>query len=259
MRKFSVSEVKEKLFSVHGDVISLDEISYKNMKSTAKFIDKDYGEFYNCPWNVINRCQKHPKKGGTFKLTLKEVKDKLYEAHGGEVFLNESSYKNMSTLAKFIDIDYGEWWAQPLNVIYHKKSHFKRTSEKRKRTWLKKYGVEHISKNKEILRKISKSQTFSKTLSHWRTGEEVVCVGSYERKVVEWLNKKKINFRWQIPFNVLNNKKYFVDLYLIDENKYIEIKGYFRKDAKQKWDWFHNEYLNSELWNEKKLKEMEIL
>ena len=30
-------------------------------------------------------------------------------------------------------------------------------------------------------------------------------------------------------------------------------------DAREKWDWFHKEYPNSELWNKKKLQNMGIL
>jgi len=32
-----------------------------------------------------------------------------------------------------------------------------------------------------------------------------------------------------------------------------------RKDAQEKWDWFHGLYSNSELWQQKKLKEMGVL
>jgi hypothetical protein len=52
---------------------------------------------------------------------------------------------------------------------------------------------------------------------------------------------------------------YRPDLFLINENKWIEIKGFFRNDAKAKWDWFQSEHPNSELWDKKKLKEMGIL
>ena len=52
---------------------------------------------------------------------------------------------------------------------------------------------------------------------------------------------------------------YRPDLYLPEGRLWVEIKGYFRKDAQEKWDWFHREHPNSELWDNKKLKEMEIL
>lgn len=51
-----------------------------------------------------------------------------------------------------------------------------------------------------------------------------------------------------------DNKTYRPDCYLINKNLWIEIKGYFRNDAREKWDWFHEKYPNSELWNKKALK-----
>ena len=56
-----------------------------------------------------------------------------------------------------------------------------------------------------------------------------------------------------------NNKLYIMDAFLPDENLYIEIKGYKREKSMKKWDWFHKEYPNSELWDKSKLKEMNIL
>lgn len=43
-----------------------------------------------------------------------------------------------------------------------------------------------------------------------------------------------------------------------DERKWIEIKGRFMGDAREKWEWFHKKYPDSELWNERKLKELGI-
>ena len=53
--------------------------------------------------------------------------------------------------------------------------------------------------------------------------------------------------------------KQYGDILVVKDNLYIEIKGYFRADALEKWEWFCKEYPNSELWNEKKLKDMRIL
>ena len=84
--------------------------------------------------------------------------------------------------------------------------------------------------------------------------------------MVEFLNQNKIDFRWQnktfqTPF--LTKKKklstYRPDLYLVKENKWIEIKGYFYGDAEDKWSWFHRTYPNSELWNKDFLIEKNIL
>jgi len=104
------------------------------------------------------------------------------------------------------------------------------------------------------------SSTNSYILYHWKTKEELICQGGWEKAVVDYLNKNKINFKWQNKiFNMPNGKTYRPDFYLFGQKKWIEIKGYFRKDAKEKWDWFQTEHSNSELWDFKKLKEMKII
>lgn len=106
----------------------------------------------------------------------------------------------------------------------------------------------------------SRSLDNSYTLTHWKTEEELVCTASWEKRVVEYLNKNKINFRWQPrSFLMPDGRKYYPDMYLFSTKKWVEIKGYFWGRSKEKWDWFHKEKPNSELWNEEKLKEMEIL
>jgi len=112
----------------------------------------------------------------------------------------------------------------------------------------------------------AKNTNNSAILRHWKTDEELICQASYEKAVVEYLNANKINFRWQsktfkTPFLKLNGEKrtYRPDLYLFSTKKWIEIKGYFRKDAQEKWDWFRKEHPNSELWNKEKLKEMGLI
>lgn len=78
--------------------------------------------------------------------------------------------------------------------------------------------------------------------------------------VVNYFNEHQINYEWQSKtFTMPNGKTYRPDCYLPGENKWVEIKGYFRKDAKEKWEWFNETYSNSELWNKKKLKKLGIL
>lgn len=138
--------------------------------------------------------------------------------------------------------------------------------EKSKNTLLKKYGVEYAIQNKEVSLKQAKSLNNSYILYHWKTNEEIVCIGTWEKKVVDFLNINKIEFLWQannfttpLITKTGKNRTYRPDLYLIKEDKWIEIKGYFRNNAEEKWNWFNKEYPNSELWNKYKLKEMGIL
>lgn len=125
---------------------------------------------------------------------------------------------------------------------------------------INKYGVSHCSQIKEIQDKIALSLNNSGIIKHWKNNNNCIWVGSYERKVLEKLNYEKVEYEWQPTiFQMPNGKTYRPDLFLIKENKWVEIKGYFRKDAQEKWGWFHKEYLNSELWDKPKLKTLGIL
>jgi hypothetical protein len=155
--------------------------------------------------------------------------------------------------AKFQNIQQGKWCP---------KCKGRRIKEK----WLEKYGVEHNMHNKAIALKNAKSNKKAYKILHWKTKEELICIASYEKAVVEYFNKNQIDFLWQpkifkTPFKTTKGttKTYRPDCYLSDRNLWVEIKGYMRKGAEQKWNWFHKEYPNSELWNEKILRKKEIL
>ena len=138
---------------------------------------------------------------------------------------------------------------------------------KTKQTNLDRYGVDSVSKVPEIALRQAKGMKKSITLYHWSTGIEIVCVASYEAKVVDsYLNANHINYLWQpqtfdTPFKTPTGRisTYRPDFYLPDLDKWIEIKGWFIGDALEKWEWFHKEHPNSELWGESKLKAMGIL
>lgn len=134
------------------------------------------------------------------------------------------------------------------------------TEKIRQETCLKIYGVKNPIQNQDVAKKNAKSQSNSYIRYHWNTGEQLICQGGWEEKVVRYLNINKINFRWQSKtFTMPNGKTYRPDLYLFSSKKWIEIKGFFRPDAKKKWKWFKKEHTNSELWDFNKLKEMKIL
>lgn len=110
----------------------------------------------------------------------------------------------------------------------------------------------------QLKRAISSNKSY--TLSHWKTGEELICTASYEKAVVEYLNVNQINFKWQPrSFTMPSGRKYYPDMYLLSTKKWIEIKGYFWGDARKKWDWFQTIKPNSELWDKNVLKSMGIL
>lgn len=127
------------------------------------------------------------------------------------------------------------------------------------------YGVDHCSKLKDIQDKITKSSNNSGILYHWKTNEELIWRASYERKTIEWLNKSQFDFEWQnYIFTMPDGRTYRPDLFFPQSQTFIEIKGYFRKDALEKWEWFKSTFDSLrvrpyELWDKQKLKEIGIL
>lgn len=132
---------------------------------------------------------------------------------------------------------------------------------KMRATNIKRYGVPYTSQCPEIARKIAqgvRANVFH--LKHWLSNEDISCQGSYEKAVVEYLNRDKIDYLWQVQtFTMPSGKTYRPDLYLVEDDKWVEIKGYFWGDALYKWNWFKSEYPESELWNKEVLKERGII
>lgn len=133
--------------------------------------------------------------------------------------------------------------------------------EKMRKTCLKRYGVEWGQQSTEIALKTAKKQNYCYIEFHWKTKQELICKSSYEAKVVRYLNSKQIDYTWQPrTFKLSTRRTYRPDLYLIQENKWIEIKGRWFPGAREKWNEFHIQICpNSELWDQQKLKKLGIL
>lgn len=128
------------------------------------------------------------------------------------------------------------------------------TKNKRTATMLKKYGVAHCMYDPEIAMKAAKNTNHCYAVRHWKTKETLYCVGSYEAAVCLFFNKNQTNYDFQKHIHILPNGQSFrPDFYLPEENLWIEIKGFFRKDAKEKWEMFVSIFFNSELWDKNRL------
>ena len=316
-KKLTIEVVKEKIRQVHGDEITLDESTYKNMNIKARFVDKIHGEWWTCPRNIIYYYTGHPNRtlektkqtnlkryGVENPMQNKEIKEKFKQTnlkrYGVECSLQnkdikektkqtnlkrygvenpmqnkEIKEKGKQTVMKNFGVEY---LLQNKKIMAKYKETImknfgvgnpfqnKEIKEKIIQTNLENYGVEHPMQNPRVALKCAKAQKNSYVLTHWKTGEEIVCVAGYEKKTIEYLNKNKINYKWQhkvFPMILSSGRKttYRPDMYIMGKrNPWIEIKGYFRDNAKEKWDIFHTQTKpNSELWDKDKLKEMNIL
>lgn len=112
----SLDDVKKAVFMVHGDEITIDESTYRGMHTKARFVDKDYGEWWSTPSHIIHSGSKNPKRVGVIRYTAKEINDHL-SLTMPESSMVESSYTNVNSIAIFIDKDFGEWTAKPADVM----------------------------------------------------------------------------------------------------------------------------------------------
>lgn len=88
---------------------------------------------------------------------------------------------------------------------------------------------------------------------------------TWEAKVAEYLDLNNISWKYEESYFKLNgNKSYRPDFFVYENGnftKLIEVKGYFRKENKEKFEEFKQLYpeIDIELWDKNILKEMNIL
>ncbi len=113
----------------------------------------------------------------------------------------------------------------------------------------------------EIIAKRQLKASDSKVTYHWKTKQSISCRGSWEFNVVNYFNANSLDFDWQIPFKLSDGRTYIIDLLDKERNVYVEIKGWWRDDAKEKFDMFCREYthLNTEVWSKEELLSKGIL
>jgi hypothetical protein len=263
--RLSKSEIDKRLYDIHKGVVFSDHSTFKSVNVKSRLVDVVHGEFW-CKLNdVFSKKVGHPQR------QLEKTKQTWAKKYGVENISQSPSIKRKKISTCIKNFGYEFSTQSPEVQLKIKANNYQKygfespnqspvVKEKKKKVYLEKYGVAAPSQNKEIALKQAKSVNYSFIKYHWKTNEELVCQGSYEVKTVNYLNENQIEFEWQPRvFKMPNGKTYRPDLYLVDENKWIEIKGYMRKDAQEKWDWFKTQFPGAELWNKEKLKHMGIL
>lgn len=141
-KKLSKEEIINRIKKVHGNKVQIDFLTFKNISSTCKFIDEDYGEFWNNPYNVYACGQGHRQRFIEEKLKkpIDHIQKQIDKIHNGKIKIIKSTYTGSDKKCKFIDEDYGEFEAYPFNTIHYKQRHsdyqksleYKRNNPKRK-------------------------------------------------------------------------------------------------------------------------------
>jgi hypothetical protein len=128
-------------------------------------------------------------------------------------------------------------------------------------TCLERYGEDHPMHVPEIAAKAAKNSCKSTVIPYWKDGSDLVCTASYEIGFVNYMNALKIDFNWQVPVKLMNCL-YIVDCFVPSwgqEGTWVEIKGYWRGDAKVKWKEFCDTRTNVVVLDAPRLKWMGII
>lgn len=236
-RKCSLRGTKREQINIifsRKNITCLDVNEYENYKTKLKLLCNICG--YKWTGNLKSKC---------FNCAKTNRKQTCFEKYGVESPLQDKKLMRQGMFEK-----YGIEHPMYSNIV----------KDKIKNTCLLIYGVDNPTKNKEIRLKAAKSANKITVLKHWFSREDIPCQGSFEISVSNWLNKNKTDYNWQPQtFLMLDGRTYTPDLYLPDQDLWVEIKGRWYGDAKEKWDWFHKEYPNSEVWDQKRLKKLGII
>src|SRR3990167_9978058 len=101
--------------------------------------------------------------------------------------------------------------------------------EKIKRTNLERYGCANVMQSTDVLSKVMRTRRHASKRFHWKTRQELICVGSYEAAFVIWCAMHQIDFDWQIAHRMPDGRTYIVDAFIKDgtyAKTWIEIKGW---------------------------------
>lgn len=268
-KKLSLEEAQHRIDTLFPNRFKL--LSYDGNKSKSDFIWLETGDIDSI-WFFKFALIDHPKHGrfppslrrdefNKRKLSFQQRVENVFKNNDGKAVVKEYDSKTGMCLVEWDD---GSVTNTSYCQLISKRtaSHGSPSSKMKrvKQTLLQKYGVDHQSKVPEIALKMAKKCNNAVVKTHWKTGEDLICQGSYEAKTVDYLNNNLIDFEWQSKIFILNeNTSYRPDFYLVKEDLWVEIKGFWRKDALEKWELFKAVCTNSEVWDSSKLKRMKII
>lgn len=254
-RKLTLDEISKRVSELWDGIAQLDTTTYVNNYTLARFIDREYGEWWAKPFHVLKGTGRHPERArantiASRKISVDDVVKRVYEKHGDRITLRIETYVDTHTKAKFIDREYGEWWAAPYSVMN---------------------GCGHPAGK---LKKSIKTMRSFNPVVHWKTGEICYPASGFEHAVLVWLCANKYDFVWQCPvqMTLLTPKLqrpmiYNVDFYIKSGpfvDTYVEVKGtwvrrFGNDGGKAKWEWLHEKYPTSQLWMREDLIRLGII
>ena len=195
------------------------------------------------------------------KYLFEQNKERIIELYNsGETLLDMEKVFNISrhTIRKYLE---------RLGYKREKEFVYKITNKKRKEAFLEKYGIENPSqiddpemqarriKGARERGKIAWSGKNNPNYKNkignnfgFKAGKrkdlgDMFFRSSWEANYARYLNHNNIDWEFEPKhFELENETTYTPDFYLKETNEYIEVKGYWMEDAKEKYEMFKSQY-----------------
>jgi hypothetical protein len=116
----------ERLVQADRPWISMKKETFEGFCKSCLWVDSQYGEFKLSPHAVLIRGSQHFSRSKTHPAEKVAEAIKKIKPH---LTMDQSTYKNKQTKTKFIDIDYGEVWLYPHNLLQGQGDHEERLKE----------------------------------------------------------------------------------------------------------------------------------
>jgi hypothetical protein len=116
---------------------------------------------------------------------------------------------------------------------------------KKSKAWRKK--ISETSRKRGISKGKNNPMFGKVTHGKWGKYKDINMRSSYEIAYAKYLDKNKIKWQYEPKAFDLGNSTYTPDFYLPKENLYIEIKGYWRDNAKKKFNSFKKKYKDTKI------------
>ena len=187
---------------------------------------------------------------------LKQEASERFSGEGNPFFNKQHTQKTIDLILK--------------NRVLTDDGRKKNQEAKKNKSWVEQYGEEKANKLKseQSIRVMGKNNpAFGKIYNSKKgfkkfTYKEYHFRSSWELKVAEYLDEQNIEWTFEsIIFDLKNGTTYRPDFYLIKENKWIEVKGYWYEDAKLKFEIFKQLYpeVVIEIWDKEKMKKLNLI
>lgn len=108
--KLTIEEIENRLSK--RPWIKIKPETYINCATKARFIDEEFGEFESLPRDVI-KGGNHPLRS---RWTPAEFEQEIKKTRPW-ISLDHSTFKSTKEKAKFIDEEFGGWWATPSELL----------------------------------------------------------------------------------------------------------------------------------------------